>query len=111
MLYKHETEGWPPVLATVYARVKLRMLVRMYAWLALFGLRNIQTLCLLLTNLEMCLKEREINNSLQAEVVCCHNIPSEITIIVNGYMCILWVPADIYICNVWLYFTSKPSYL
>ena len=26
----------------------------MYAWLALFGLGNIQTLCLLLTNLEMC---------------------------------------------------------
>ena len=23
MLYKHETEGWPPVLATVYTRVKL----------------------------------------------------------------------------------------
>ena len=42
------------------------MLVRMYAWLALFDLRNIQTLCLLLTNLEMYLKEREINNSLQA---------------------------------------------
>ena len=42
------------MLATVYTMVKLRMLVRMYAWLALFGLGNIETLCLLLTNLEMC---------------------------------------------------------
>ena len=93
------------MLATVYVRVKLRPCwYALFYRLALFGLGNIQTLCLLLTNLEMYLKER-----VRLTTVCKLRLSafvitygSEITVIVNGYIyvSILWVPADIYICNV-----------